>query len=69
MWASIDGGVGGVAWKLYERGIHLELVDMDMDPNEYDAEKVKKIIEIALLCTQASAASRPTMSTQKQELT
>ncbi|KAG2395078.1 Cysteine-rich receptor-like protein [Vigna angularis] len=49
-------------WKLYERGMHLELVDKAIDPNDYDAEDVKKIIEIALLCTQASAATRPTMS-------
>ncbi|KAL9320205.1 hypothetical protein ACSQ67_012044 [Phaseolus vulgaris] len=49
-------------WKLYERGMHLELVDKAIEPNEYDAEDVKKIIEIALLCTQASAATRPTMS-------
>jgi len=42
--------------------MQLELVDKDIDPNEYDAEEVKKIIEIALLCTQASAATRPTMS-------
>lgn len=33
-----------------------------IDPNEYDAEEVKRIIEIALLCTQATAATRPTMS-------
>ncbi|XP_027337777.1 cold-responsive protein kinase 1-like [Abrus precatorius] len=50
------------AWKLYERGMHLELVDKGIDPNDYDGEEVQKIIEIALLCTQASAASRPTMS-------
>ncbi|KAE9598851.1 putative protein kinase RLK-Pelle-DLSV family [Lupinus albus] len=50
------------AWKLYERGMHLELVDKDLDPDEFDAEEVRKIIEIALLCTQASAAARPTMS-------
>ncbi|CAJ1960711.1 unnamed protein product [Sphenostylis stenocarpa] len=49
-------------WKLYERGMHLELVDKAIDPSEYDVEDVKKIIEIALLCTQASAATRPTMS-------
>jgi len=42
--------------------MQLELVDEAIDPNEYDAEEVKKIIEIALLCTQASAATRPTMS-------
>ncbi|RDY00640.1 Cysteine-rich receptor-like protein kinase 3, partial [Mucuna pruriens] len=49
-------------WKLYERGMHLELVDKAIDPNDYDAEEVKKIIEVALMCTQASAATRPTMS-------
>ncbi|KAG4923491.1 hypothetical protein JHK87_049031 [Glycine soja] len=50
------------AWKLYERGMHLDLVDKSLDPNNYDAEEVKKVIDIALLCTQASAAMRPTMS-------
>jgi len=33
-----------------------------IDPNECDAEEVKRIIEIALLCTQATATMRPTMS-------
>jgi len=42
--------------------MQLELVDEAIDPNEYDAEEVKKTIEIALLCTQASAGARPTMS-------
>ncbi|RVW92447.1 Cysteine-rich receptor-like protein kinase 3 [Vitis vinifera] len=50
------------AWKLYENDNHLELVDESLDPEEYDAEEVKKIIEIALLCTQSSASMRPTMS-------
>jgi len=40
----------------------LELVDQSLDPNNYDAEEVKKVIGIALLCTQASAAMRPAMS-------
>ena len=42
--------------------MHLELVDKSLDPNSYDAEEVKKVIGIALLCTQASAAMRPAMS-------
>ncbi|KAL5164286.1 Cold-responsive protein kinase 1 [Glycine soja] len=50
------------AWKLYERGMHVELVDKSLDSNSYDAEEVKKVISIALLCTQASAAMRPAMS-------
>ncbi|PNX71125.1 cysteine-rich receptor-like protein kinase 2-like protein, partial [Trifolium pratense] len=49
-------------WKLHERGVHLELVDKVLDPNDYDGEEVKKVIEIALMCTQASAGMRPTMS-------
>jgi len=40
----------------------LELVDKSLDPNDYDAEEVKKVIAIALLCTQASPAKRPAMS-------
>ncbi|KAH1153203.1 hypothetical protein AAZX31_18G046500 [Glycine max] len=50
------------AWKLYERGMHVELVDKSLDSNSYDAEEVKKVISIALLCTQASAAMRPALS-------
>ncbi|XP_022642677.1 cold-responsive protein kinase 1-like isoform X1 [Vigna radiata var. radiata] len=50
------------AWKQHERGMYLDLVDKAIDPNEYDVEEVKKIIEIALLCTQASASTRPTMT-------
>ncbi|XP_054795644.1 cysteine-rich receptor-like protein kinase 2 [Prosopis cineraria] len=50
------------AWKLYEKGMHLKLVDNTLDPNDYDPEEVKKIIEIGLLCTQASPVIRPTMS-------
>ncbi|KAI9100275.1 hypothetical protein K1719_024493 [Acacia pycnantha] len=49
------------AWKLYDRGMHIEFVDETLDPNEYDAEEVKKIIEIGLLLTQSSPAARPTM--------
>ncbi|GAU44112.1 hypothetical protein TSUD_123990 [Trifolium subterraneum] len=51
-----------LTWKLHERGVHLELVDKILDPNDYDGEEVKKVIEIALMCTQASAGMRPTMS-------
>jgi len=42
--------------------MQLELVEKVTDPKEYDAEEVKKIFEIALVCTQASTATRPTMS-------
>ncbi|XP_034682922.1 cold-responsive protein kinase 1-like isoform X1 [Vitis riparia] len=50
------------AWKLYEDDKHLELVDESLDPEEYKAEEVKKIIEIALMCAQSSVSMRPTMS-------
>ncbi|KAI9100208.1 hypothetical protein K1719_024426 [Acacia pycnantha] len=50
------------AWNLYEKGRHLELVDKTLDPKGYDAEEVRKTIEIGLLCTQASAHTRPMMS-------
>lgn len=50
------------AWKLYESGDLIELVDESLDPNEYEQEEVKRIIEIALLCTQSTVAARPTMS-------
>ncbi|MED6113952.1 hypothetical protein PIB30_075592 [Stylosanthes scabra] len=50
------------AWELYEQGRHMELVDKNLDPNEYDLEEVKRVIEIGLMCTQASAAKRPKMS-------
>ncbi|XP_016198791.1 cysteine-rich receptor-like protein kinase 2 isoform X2 [Arachis ipaensis] len=50
------------AWKLYEKDMHLELVDPTLDPEDYSSEEVKRIIEIALLCTQASPSTRPTMS-------
>lgn len=42
--------------------MHLKLVDETLDPDEYKSEDAKKIIEIALMCTQSPASLRPTMS-------
>ncbi|KAJ6755004.1 PROMASTIGOTE SURFACE ANTIGEN PROTEIN PSA [Salix purpurea] len=50
------------AWKLYEGDMHLELVDGSLNPDEYETETMKKIIEIALMCTQSAVSLRPTMS-------
>ncbi|KAM4123921.1 hypothetical protein ACB094_01G193100 [Castanea mollissima] len=50
------------AWKLYENNKHSELVDETLNPEEYTAEEVKKMVEIALMCTQSSASIRPSMS-------
>ncbi|KAL8211249.1 hypothetical protein R6Q57_005686 [Mikania cordata] len=50
------------AWNLYESGTHFNLVDERLDPSEYAIEEVKKIIEIALMCTQSPISARPAMS-------
>lgn len=50
------------AWELYEKGMHVELVDKTLDPNQYEEEDVMKMIEIALTCTQSPATLRPIMS-------
>ncbi|KAJ6315368.1 hypothetical protein OIU78_018790 [Salix suchowensis] len=42
--------------------MHLELVDGSLNPDEYETETMKKIIEIALMCTQSTASVRPPMS-------
>ncbi|KAL2521913.1 Uncharacterized protein Fot_25836 [Forsythia ovata] len=50
------------AWKLHETEMQEKLVDERLDRNDFKAEDVKKLIEIALACTQSPASSRPTMS-------
>ncbi|KAL3845085.1 hypothetical protein ACJIZ3_002488 [Penstemon smallii] len=50
------------AWKLYESGMHQKIADETLDSNDYKPEDVKKMVEIALVCTQSPASSRPTMS-------
>ncbi|KAF5798376.1 putative protein kinase RLK-Pelle-DLSV family [Helianthus annuus] len=50
------------AWKLYENQKVVMLVDETMDINPDEEKHVKKIIEIALLCTQSPASERPAMS-------
>ncbi|KAF5754590.1 putative protein kinase RLK-Pelle-DLSV family [Helianthus annuus] len=49
-------------WKLYEKKTHVKVIDDTLNLNQYEQEHVMKIIEIALLCTQSPASSRPTMS-------
>lgn len=39
----------------------MKLVDESLDPNEYDTEQAKRVMKIALMCTQSSVASRPSM--------
>ncbi|WVZ59358.1 hypothetical protein U9M48_009509 [Paspalum notatum var. saurae] len=50
------------AWKLYESDNLMALVDETLDPEEYKPEDIKRIMEIALLCTQSAVAARPMMS-------
>ncbi|KAI7725558.1 hypothetical protein M8C21_019922 [Ambrosia artemisiifolia] len=61
-----DGSIGQnlleYAWNLYDRGAYLNLVDERIDPTEYANEDAKKIIEIALMCTQSPVSARPAMS-------
>ncbi|XP_071706649.1 cysteine-rich receptor-like protein kinase 2 isoform X2 [Rutidosis leptorrhynchoides] len=49
-------------WKLYEKKMHLNIIDEMLDLNQDEQEQVMKIIEIALLCTESPVSNRPTMS-------
>ncbi|GMN56522.1 hypothetical protein TIFTF001_025633 [Ficus carica] len=48
------------AWNLHEQGREIELVDSEL--SEFDEEDVRRIIGMALLCTQTSPTVRPSMS-------
>ncbi|KAM0022057.1 putative protein kinase RLK-Pelle-DLSV family [Helianthus debilis subsp. tardiflorus] len=50
------------AWNYYESRMHTKLVDETLDPTEYREDDIRKIIEIALMCTQSPVSVRPTMS-------
>ncbi|XP_058218944.1 probable LRR receptor-like serine/threonine-protein kinase At1g56140 isoform X2 [Rhododendron vialii] len=48
------------AWRLHENDREVELVDTTL--LEFDEEEVKRVIGVALLCTQTSPQLRPSMS-------
>ncbi|KAK1407706.1 hypothetical protein QVD17_39330 [Tagetes erecta] len=50
------------AWQLYEKGMHIELIDETLGIEEDHKANVMKTIEIALMCTRSPASLRPTMS-------
>nr|GMC59728.1 cysteine-rich receptor-like protein kinase 2 [Ipomoea batatas] len=50
------------AWKLYENENYLELADKTLEASEYKVEEVKRMLEIALVCTQSPPNLRPSMS-------
>ncbi|KAH7528139.1 hypothetical protein FEM48_Zijuj05G0040000 [Ziziphus jujuba var. spinosa] len=57
-----EGGFGPVykAWNLYEENRENELVDSSL--STFNKEEVKRIIGVALWCTQTSPSFRPSMS-------
>ncbi|KAF5769142.1 putative protein kinase RLK-Pelle-DLSV family [Helianthus annuus] len=59
---SVNQSLLEYAWNLYDSGTHLSLVDSTLDPSEYGEEEAKKMIEIALMCTQSPVSARPAMS-------
>ncbi|KAM6594869.1 hypothetical protein CsatA_002572 [Cannabis sativa] len=48
------------AWNLHEQGHEIELADSKL--SEFNEEEVKRMIRVALLCTQTSPTMRPSMS-------
>lgn len=48
------------AWHLYENERDVEMVDPRL--SEFEEEEVKKVIQVALLCTQMQPSVRPPMS-------
>ncbi|GMN56519.1 hypothetical protein TIFTF001_025634 [Ficus carica] len=48
------------AWNLHEQKCELKLVDPKL--SEFDEEEVRRVIRVALLCTQTSPLVRPAMS-------
>ncbi|CAM8896712.1 unnamed protein product [Rhodiola kirilowii] len=49
------------AWQMHESSRDLDLVDPRLS-SDFNAEEVKRVIGIALLCTQTSPSMRPSMS-------
>ncbi|KAL6998939.1 hypothetical protein U1Q18_000106, partial [Sarracenia purpurea var. burkii] len=48
------------AWHLHENNSEVELVDANL--TEFNKDEVKRVIGVALLCTQTSPQLRPSMS-------
>ncbi|KAA8523441.1 hypothetical protein F0562_009864 [Nyssa sinensis] len=48
------------AWHLHENYLEVELVDSNL--SDFNEEEVKRVMDIALLCTQTSPTLRPSMS-------
>ena len=49
------------AWKHFKANAVSELVDVALG-EEYDSEEVKRVVNLALSCTQDSASARPSMN-------
>ncbi|KAI3510093.1 hypothetical protein L1887_25620 [Cichorium endivia] len=48
------------AWNLREANLEMELVDKEL--SQFDETEVRRVMRVALLCTQASPTQRPSMS-------
>ncbi|KAI3754019.1 hypothetical protein L2E82_26105 [Cichorium intybus] len=48
------------AWNLHEANLEMELVDKEL--SRFDETEVRRVMRVALLCTQASPKKRPSMS-------
>ncbi|KAK9085187.1 hypothetical protein Sjap_025598 [Stephania japonica] len=59
-WGDMQECLLEYTWKLYEEGKLLELVDPEIE--EYPEDKVIRYAKIALFCTQAAPARRPSMT-------
>ena len=55
------------AWELYERDQALGILDARIE--EFDSEEARRVISVALLCTQGSPHQRPPMSRVVKMLT
>ncbi|CAK9216804.1 unnamed protein product [Sphagnum troendelagicum] len=49
------------AWKLHLKNSLMDLIDPRLQCNDIELSEVKRVLEIAILCVQTSAESRPTM--------
>ncbi|XP_057481049.1 cysteine-rich receptor-like protein kinase 42 [Actinidia eriantha] len=64
-----SGSVLQNVWKHYKAGCITQGLEYRLNPDDFPDKEVSKVLQIGLLCTQASAALRPLMSDVVQMLT
>uniref|UniRef100_A0A803N944 Uncharacterized protein n=1 Tax=Chenopodium quinoa TaxID=63459 RepID=A0A803N944_CHEQI len=50
------------AWRLWNEGAHLNLVDSALGKNDFSKDEVERCIQVGLLCTQEDPDKRPNMA-------